>query len=57
MFGSLCELGHCESNQRKVLAQLTVSEVLTKESREAGSAPFVEFQIMIVTRLSSGLSE
>jgi AcrR family transcriptional regulator len=33
--------------QRKVLAQLTVSEVLTKESREAGSAPFVEFQAMI----------
>jgi hypothetical protein len=24
-----------------------VSEVLTKESRDAGSAPFVEFQIMI----------
>jgi AcrR family transcriptional regulator len=34
-------------NQRKVLAQLAVSEVLTKESRDAGSAPFVEFQIMI----------
>ncbi|HWY49803.1 MAG TPA: TetR/AcrR family transcriptional regulator [Bryobacteraceae bacterium] len=34
-------------NQRKVLAQLTVSEVLTKESRDAGSAPFVEFHIMI----------
>ena len=30
-----------------MLAQLTVSEVLTKESRDAGSAPFVEFQIMI----------
>ena len=33
--------------QRKVLAQLQVSEVLTEESRNAGSAPFVEFQIMI----------
>ena len=33
--------------QRKVLAQLQVSEVLTKESRDAGSAPFVEFQAMI----------
>jgi hypothetical protein len=30
-----------------VLGQLLVSEVLTKESREAGSAPFVEFQTMI----------
>ena len=39
--------GIANPNQRKVLAQLTVSEVLTKESREAGSAPFVEFQIMI----------
>jgi AcrR family transcriptional regulator len=33
--------------QRKVLARLQVSEVLTKESRDAGSAPFVEFQTMI----------
>ena len=39
--------GIANPNQRKVLAQLTVSEVLTKESREAGGAPFVEFQIMI----------
>jgi AcrR family transcriptional regulator len=31
----------------KVLAQLQVSEMLTKESREAGRAPFVEFQTMI----------
>jgi AcrR family transcriptional regulator len=38
--------GIASPNQRKVLAQLTVSEVLTKESRDAGSAPFVEFQIM-----------
>src|SRR5258708_12877486 len=33
--------------QRKVLAQLQVSEVLTKESRDAGSSPFVEFLTMI----------
>ena len=39
--------GIANPRQRKVLGQLLVSEVLTKESREAGSAPFVEFQIMI----------
>jgi AcrR family transcriptional regulator len=39
--------GIANPKQRKVLAQLTVSEVLTKESRQAGSAPFVEFQAMI----------
>ena len=39
--------GIANPKQRKVLAQLTVSEVLTKESRDAGSAPFVEFQAMI----------
>jgi AcrR family transcriptional regulator len=39
--------GIAHPKQRKVLAQLQVSEVLTKESRDAGSAPFVEFQIMI----------
>jgi len=39
--------GIANPRQRKVLAQLTVSEVLTKESRDAGSAPFVEFQTMI----------
>jgi AcrR family transcriptional regulator len=39
--------GIANPKQRKVLAQLHVSEVLTKESREAGSAPFVEFQTMI----------
>ena len=39
--------GIANAKQRKVLAQLTVSEVLTKESRDAGGAPFVEFQIMI----------
>jgi AcrR family transcriptional regulator len=39
--------GIANPQQRKVLAQLTVSEGITKESREAGSAPFVEFQAMI----------
>ena len=39
--------GIANPKQRKVLAQLQVSEVLTKESRAAGSAPFVEFQAMI----------
>ena len=33
--------------QRRVLAQLQVSGVLSKESIEAGSAPFVEMQNMI----------
>jgi AcrR family transcriptional regulator len=39
--------GIANPKQRKVLAQLQVSEVLTKESKDAGSAPFVEFQTMI----------
>jgi AcrR family transcriptional regulator len=39
--------GVANPEQQKVLAQLTVSEVLTKESGDAGSAPFVEFQKMI----------
>ena len=39
--------GIANAKQRKVLAQLQVSEVLTKESRAAGGAPFIEFQTMI----------
>jgi AcrR family transcriptional regulator len=39
--------GIANPKQRKVLAQLTVSEALTKESKDVGSAPFVEFQSMI----------
>ncbi len=39
--------GIANPKQRKVLAQLQVSEALTKESTDAGSAPFVEFQTMI----------
>ena len=39
--------GIANSKQRKALAQLQVSEVVTKESKDAGSAPFVEFQTMI----------
>ena len=33
--------------QRKVLGQLCWSDVLTKEAKDAGSAPFVEIQTMI----------
>jgi AcrR family transcriptional regulator len=39
--------GIANPRQYKVLGQLLVSEALTIESREAGSAPFVEFQTMI----------
>jgi AcrR family transcriptional regulator len=39
--------GIANPKQRKVLAQLQVSEVPTKESKDATSVPFVEFQIMI----------
>jgi AcrR family transcriptional regulator len=39
--------GIANPEQRKVLAQLQVSEVLTEDSRDAGSAPFVEFQTII----------
>ena len=39
--------GIANSRQRKALAQLQVSEALTKESKDAGGAPFVEFQTMI----------
>src|ERR1700730_16368481 len=39
--------GIANPKQRRVLAQLTVSEVLTKESKDAAGAPFGEFQNMI----------
>jgi len=39
--------GVANPQQRKVLAQLQVSGMLSKESFEAGSAPFVEMQDMI----------
>ena len=39
--------GIAHPRQRKALAQLQVSEALTKESRKVGGAPFVEFQAMI----------
>ena len=39
--------GIANSEQRKALAQFQVSEVVTKESKDAGGAPFVEFQTMI----------
>jgi hypothetical protein len=47
--------GIANPKQRKVLGQLTVSEVLTKESRDAGRAPFVEFQAMIHDAIEQGL--
>src|SRR3979411_3420983 len=39
--------GIANPKQRKVLAQLQLSEVLSKESEDAGGAPFVEFQTII----------
>jgi AcrR family transcriptional regulator len=39
--------GIANPEQRKVLAQLKVSDILTKDSREAGNAPFVEVRTMI----------
>jgi AcrR family transcriptional regulator len=39
--------GMANPKQRKVLAQLQVSEVLTKESKDAASAPFAEYQRLI----------
>ena len=39
--------GTANPERRRVLAQLQVSGVLTRESRDAGGAPFVEMQKMI----------
>jgi len=47
VWGRYVNWGIANPKQRKVLAQLQVSEVLSKESRDAGSAPFIEFQVMI----------
>jgi len=47
--------GIANPRQRKVLGQVLVSEVLTKESREAGSAPFVEYQTMIRDAIEQGV--
>jgi AcrR family transcriptional regulator len=47
VWDSYVNWGAANPEQRKVLAQLTVSEVLTKESRDAAGAPFVEFQATI----------
>ena len=47
VWDSYVNWGAANPEQRKVLAQLTVSEVLTKESRDAAGAPFVEFQTTI----------
>ena len=47
--------GIANPRQRKVLGQVLVSEVLTKESREAGSAPFVEYQTMVRDAVEQGV--
>jgi hypothetical protein len=39
--------GTANPEHRKVLAQLQVSDIRTKDSRAAGSAPFIERQTMI----------
>jgi AcrR family transcriptional regulator len=47
VWDSYVDWGVANPKQRKVLAQLQVSGMLSKESVEAGSAPFVEMQNMI----------
>jgi AcrR family transcriptional regulator len=46
VWDSYVKWGVTNPEQRKVLAQLLVSGMLSKESIEAGSAPFVEIQSM-----------
>ena len=46
VWDSYAKWGVANPKQRKVLAQLQVSDLLGKEAREAGSAPFVEIQTM-----------
>ena len=46
VWDSYVDWGVANPEQRKVLAQLQVSGTLSKESIEAGSAPFVEIQNM-----------
>jgi AcrR family transcriptional regulator len=45
--------GIANPEQRKVLAQLKVSDTVTKDSRAAGNAPFVEVQTMIRDSIQS----
>ena len=47
VWDSYVNWGVANPQQRKVLAQLQVSGMLSKESIEAGSAPFVEMQNMM----------
>jgi hypothetical protein len=42
--GRRCELGVAHPEQRKALTQLQISGMLSQETIEAGSAPFVERQ-------------
>jgi AcrR family transcriptional regulator len=46
VWDSYVKWGVTNPKQRKVLAQLQASDLLSKEAREAGSAPFVEIQTM-----------
>jgi hypothetical protein len=47
MCGTVICIGGDEPRERKVLAPLLVSGMLSKESIEAGGAPFVEMLNMI----------
>src|SRR5712672_3005739 len=51
VWDSYVNWGVTNAEQRKVLTQLQVSGMLSKESIEAGSAPFVEMQNMIRTAI------
>jgi AcrR family transcriptional regulator len=46
VWNSYIKWGVANPKQRKVLAQLQVSDLLSKESGEAGGAPFVEIQTL-----------
>ena len=52
VWDSYVNWGATNPEQRKVLAQLQVSGTLSKESIQAGSAPFVEMQNMIRDAIS-----
>ena len=51
VWDSYVNWGVTNAEQRKVLTQLQVSGMLSKESIEAGSAPFIEMQNMIRTAI------
>jgi AcrR family transcriptional regulator len=47
--------GVAHPEQRKVLSQLQLSDTLTAESKEAGSAPFVEIETMAHDAVKQGI--